>query len=69
MNVMLVAAPREMVDSRVKVIESAGLDPLAVDVEAFALIRSLVEFSASDEYLHKTVALIEWAPATRMSTS
>ena len=59
MNVMLVAAPREMVDSRIKVIESAGLDPLSVDVEAFALIRSLVEFSASDEYLHKTVALID----------
>ena len=30
-----------------------------VDVEAFALIRSLVEFSASDEYAHKTVALID----------
>ena len=59
MDVMLVAAPREMVDSRVQVIESAGLDPLSVDVEAFALIRSLVEFSASDEYLHKTVALID----------
>lgn len=28
-------------------------------MEAFALIRSLVEFSASDEYLHKTVALID----------
>ncbi|MCE5313630.1 MAG: type IV pilus assembly protein PilM [Armatimonadota bacterium] len=59
MNVMLVAAPREMVDSRVKVIESAGLEPLMVDVEAFAIIRSLVEFSASDEYLHRTVALID----------
>lgn len=59
MNVMLVAAPREMIDSRVNALESAGLEPLAVDVEAFALIRSLVEFSASDEYLHKTVALID----------
>lgn len=59
MNVMLVAAPREMVDSRVKVLEAAGLEPLAIDVEAFSLIRSLVEFHASDEYLHKTVALID----------
>ena len=59
MNVMLVAAPREMVDSRVAMIESAGLEPLAVDVEAFALIRALVEFNASDEFLHRTVALID----------
>ncbi|MHB9036116.1 MAG: type IV pilus assembly protein PilM [Armatimonadota bacterium] len=59
MNVMLVAAPREMVESRVKAIENAGLEPLMVDVEAFALIRSLVEFSATDEYLHRTVALID----------
>lgn len=59
MNVMLAAAPREMVDSRVAVLEAAGLEPLVVDIEAFALIRSLVEFSASDEYLHRTVALID----------
>lgn len=59
MNVMLVAAPKDMIDSRVKVIESAGLEPLVVDIEAFALIRSLVEFSASDKYLNRTVALID----------
>jgi len=59
MNVMLVAAPREMVESRVSTLEHAGLEPLVVDVEAFALIRALVEFSASDEYLHRTVALID----------
>ena len=39
-----------------------------VDVEAFALIRSLVEFSASDEYAHKT-GFDRWARATPMSTS
>ncbi|MCE5200637.1 type IV pilus assembly protein PilM [bacterium] len=59
MNVMLVAAPREMVDTRVAAIESAGLEPLVIDVEAFAIIRALVDFSASDEYLQKTVALID----------
>lgn len=59
MNVMLVAAPREMVESRVAAIEHAGLEPLIVDVEAFALIRALVEFHATDEYLHRTVALID----------
>ncbi len=43
MNVMLVAAPREMVESRIAVIEGAGLEAVAVDVEAFALRRALVE--------------------------
>ncbi|MCX8052247.1 MAG: type IV pilus assembly protein PilM [Armatimonadetes bacterium] len=59
MNVWLVAAPREMIDSRVAVLESAGLEPLAIDVEAFALIRSVVELSSSDRYLHETVALVD----------
>jgi len=59
MNVMLVAAPREMIDSRVTVLESAGLEPLVIDVESFALIRSLVEFNATDEYLNSTIALID----------
>lgn len=59
MNVMLVAAPREMIDSRVSALESAGLEPLVIDIESFALIRSLVEFNATDEYLNKTVALID----------
>lgn len=59
MNVMLVAAPREMINSRVSVLESAGLEPLVIDIESFALIRSLVEFNATDEYLRETVALID----------
>lgn len=59
MNAMLVAAPREMVESRVSVLEAAGLEPMVIDIEAFALIRALVEFSATDQYLHKTVAFID----------
>lgn len=59
MNVMLVAAPREMINSRVSALESAGLEPLVIDIESFAIIRSLVEFNATDEFLRKTVALID----------
>jgi len=59
MNVWLVAAPREMIESRVRCLESAGLEPLVVDVEAFSLIRSLVEFSSSDRFLQQTVALVD----------
>ena len=43
MNVMLVAAPREMVESRVAAVEMAGLEAVGVDVESFALQRALVD--------------------------
>jgi type IV pilus assembly protein PilM len=43
MNVMLVAAPREMVESRIDVVERTGLDAVSVDIEAFALQRALVD--------------------------
>ncbi len=45
MEVMLVAAPRELVDSRIAAVERAGLDAVAVDIEAFALRRALVELN------------------------
>jgi type IV pilus assembly protein PilM len=41
LDVLLVAAPNEMVNSRVEAMERAGLDPVAIDIEAFALLRSL----------------------------
>src|SRR5688572_19840309 len=37
MNVLLVAAKRELVDSKVRVLTDAGLQPVIVDVDAFAL--------------------------------
>jgi type IV pilus assembly protein PilM len=37
MSVLLVAAKRELVESRVRVLTDAGLDPAVVDVEPFAL--------------------------------
>ncbi|MES2461952.1 MAG: type IV pilus assembly protein PilM [Armatimonadota bacterium] len=43
MNVMLVAAPREMVESRIDVVERTGLEAVSVDIEAFALQRALVD--------------------------
>jgi type IV pilus assembly protein PilM len=41
LDVLLVAAPNEMVNSRVAAMERAGLEPVAIDIEAFALLRSL----------------------------
>jgi type IV pilus assembly protein PilM len=41
LDVLLVVAPQPMVNGRVSVIEGAGLEPVAVDVEAFALLRAM----------------------------
>ena len=40
MDVLIVAAPKEVVESRIKACEAAGLDVEAVDVEPFATFRS-----------------------------
>src|SRR5207302_6874795 len=37
MSVLLVAAKRELIESKVRVLTDAGLEPAIVDVEAFAL--------------------------------
>lgn len=41
LDVLLVVAPQPMVNGRLSVIEGAGLEPVAVDVEAFALLRAM----------------------------
>lgn len=45
MQVLLVVAPREMVDAQVRTLELAGLEALAIEVEAFALFRALFEIN------------------------
>lgn len=59
MSVMLVAAPRDLVESRVAVLEAAGIEPVAVDVEAFSIMRSLVEASSPELYANRSVALVD----------
>jgi len=43
MDVMLVAAPREMVEACAETIEMSGLEPVAVEVQSFAAMRALVD--------------------------
>lgn len=43
MQVLLVVAPREMVDAQVRTLEMAGLQAAAIEVEAFSLYRALFE--------------------------
>jgi type IV pilus assembly protein PilM len=42
MAVMLVAAPRDMVDSQVETIELAGLEPVTVEIQPFASMRGML---------------------------
>lgn len=42
MRVLLVAAPRDMVDSQVETLELAGLEPLAIEIQPFAAMRGLL---------------------------
>jgi type IV pilus assembly protein PilM len=46
-EMMLVSAPREIVDGRVDIVEMLGLDAVAIDTEAFALLRGVFELDPS----------------------
>ncbi len=59
MEVLIVAAPREVVESKVKAVEAADLEVDVVDVEAFAMFRSLVESDESSILHQMTVALVD----------
>lgn len=52
---MLVAAQRDTVSANVLAVESAGLHPTMVDLNAFALLRAV----ARGEFLERTVALVD----------
>ena len=39
---MVVAAPREMIDQLVRVVRRARLQPVGIDLEAFAILRALM---------------------------
>src|SRR5205807_7495504 len=47
-RVVLVAAQRDMIESLLDAVRAAGLQPVGVDLSAFALIRSLYRPGAAD---------------------
>jgi type IV pilus assembly protein PilM len=63
MEVMLVATPREMVESRVRALEFAGLEPVAVEIEPLAMTRALVDLNPSPALGEETVALVDMGAA------
>jgi type IV pilus assembly protein PilM len=59
MEVLIVAAPKNIVESRVKACEDAGFEVEVVDVEAFAAFRALIEASETEEDPDGAVALVD----------
>jgi len=64
MSVMLVAAPNEMVESRLAALALAGLEPVGIDIEAFALQRALVDLSPTRPGEGTTLALLDIGATT-----
>lgn len=59
MEVLLVAAPNEMVTNTQEVIRLADVTPLAIDLEPFALVRAVeMGIGISEDISHQTIALI-----------
>jgi type IV pilus assembly protein PilM len=68
MNVLIVAAPKDIVESRIQACKAAGLDVESVDVEPFAAYRALIEAGSAEELLDKTIAVVDiGAASTNMS--
>ncbi len=59
MEVLIAAAPKAAVESRIEVCKRAGLGVEAVDIEAFAMHRSLVEMNSDEDLKAETLALID----------
>jgi type IV pilus assembly protein PilM len=59
MDVLIVAAPKEVVESRIAAVKHAGLTVESVDVEVFASYRSLVEADENGGWKEKTLAMVD----------
>ena len=59
MDVVIAAAPRELVDSRVSACEHAGLEVEHVEVATFAAYRSIIEADHGHDWAEKTVGLVD----------
>lgn len=68
MNVLIVAAPKDIVQSRMHACEAAGLEVEGVDVETFAIYRALLETDVNFIPENEVVAIIDLgANSTTMS--
>jgi len=59
MEVLIVAAPKDIVNSLMEAVEGAGLEVEIVEIEAFSMFRSLIEADKERDYSETTVALVD----------
>ncbi len=59
MNVLLAAAPRDVVDGRIATCNAAGLDVRVVEIETFSAFRSLIESDDLKDSQNKTIILVD----------
>lgn len=64
MDVLIVAAPKEIVESRIRVCEAVGLEVQAVDIEAFAIYRSIVEADELGTWQDSILAIVDIGAAS-----
>jgi type IV pilus assembly protein PilM len=64
MDVLIVAAARDVLESRLKACEAAGLEVEAVDVEPFAAFRAIVESDHEIDWLDNTVGFVDLGAST-----
>lgn len=64
MDVMIVAAPRDIVESRVRTCALAGLEVEVVDIEPFAVYRALIEADPASDWASQTFAMVDIGAAT-----
>jgi type IV pilus assembly protein PilM len=57
MNVLLVAAKKDLVENKIRIIEKAGFSPILIDVDSFALINAF-EATQKDVNKEDVVALV-----------
>jgi type IV pilus assembly protein PilM len=65
MEVLIVASPKDFVESRRQVCELIGLDVEVVDVSAFAVYRSVIEADDTKAWEDETFALIDLGSGLR----
>jgi type IV pilus assembly protein PilM len=64
MDILVVAAPKDLVEGRIQVCEVAGLEVESVDIEAFAIYRSVIEADPSRDWSERTIAVIDIGSTT-----
>ncbi len=64
MDVLIVAAPKDIVNSRVEAVEAVGLEVECVEIEAFSMVRSIIEADKERDFTESTVALVDIGAST-----